>query len=149
MTGTWREEHLFNLGQAFKTLQFLDDRLAEYDRKVSVMFAALAETSGNPPPPPTSGYKKNNSKERGNSEIKANIFQFMGFDMTSIPGIGYATAAIIAAELGTNMDSFPNEKHFTSYIGLAPTLGIGKRLMRPHCIVTLKIAFQSLPGFHH
>jgi hypothetical protein len=30
LTGTWREEHLFNLGQAFKTLQFLDERIAEY-----------------------------------------------------------------------------------------------------------------------
>ena len=30
LTGTWRDEHLFNLGQAFKTMRFLDERTAEY-----------------------------------------------------------------------------------------------------------------------
>jgi len=121
LTGTWRDEHLFNLGQAFKHMQFLDERIAEYDLKAAEMFATLAAASGNPPPP--SIETKPVSKERGNIEGKANIFQFMGFDMTSIPGIGYATATIIAAELGTKMDSFPDERHFASYVGLAPSLG--------------------------
>ena len=44
LTGTWRDEHLFNLGQAFKTLQFLDERITEYDSKISAMFASLAGT---------------------------------------------------------------------------------------------------------
>ena len=142
LTGTWRAEHVFNLSQAFKTMQFLDERIAEYDKKASEMFAALAEASGNPPPSPPSSETKTSSKERGNSEVKANIFQFMGFDMTSIPGIGYGTAAIIAAELGTNMDSFPDEKHFASYVGLAPTLGTsaGKKVrQRKRCKNTSRV----------
>jgi len=68
------------------------------------MFASLAEASDNPLPPPSSE-TKTSSKERGNSEVKANIFQFMGFDRTFIHGIGYAKAAIIAAELRANMNS--------------------------------------------
>ena len=48
---------------------------------------------------------------------------FMGFDMMSIPGIGYQTAATIASELGNKFDRFPSEKHFASFIGLAPSLG--------------------------
>jgi len=120
LTGTWREEHLFNLGQAFKTLQFLDDRLAEYDLKASEMFKALAAASGNPPPPPPDG--KLTRKERNNPEGKADLCQIMGFDVTSIDGIEYDTARIIASEVGPKMGDFPTENHFASYLGLAPSL---------------------------
>jgi transposase len=124
LTGTWRTEHLFNLGQAFKTLQFLNERIAEYDLKVSEVFSSLAasvDTPDNPQPAPDG--KKLTEKERENTKDKANISRFMGFDLTSIPGIGYNTAAIIASELGTKFDRFPDERHFASYIGLAPSLG--------------------------
>jgi transposase len=124
LTGTWREEHLFTLGQAFKTMQFLDERIAAYEVKVSQMFAILAETTDKTDRlPPSSPDKKLTVKERANAEDKANILQFMGFDLTSIPGIGYGTAAIVASELGSKLDCFPDEKHFASYIGLAPSLG--------------------------
>jgi transposase len=123
LTGTWRDEHLFNLGQAFKTMQFLDERITEYDRKASEMLAALAAESDNPPPQPPRTDVKPKSNDRNNFEGISNIHQFMGFDPTTIPGIGYNTAMIIASELGTNFDSFPDERHFASYIGLAPSLG--------------------------
>jgi hypothetical protein len=45
LTGTWRDEHLFNLGQAFKTMQFLDERIAEYNSKASEMFAAVGQST--------------------------------------------------------------------------------------------------------
>jgi len=126
LTGTWRDEHLFNLGQGFKTMQFLDERIAEYDLKASQMFASLAASAGtpdNPPPPPPPPDKKLTAKERADVADKINVRQFMGFDMTVIPGIGYDTATVIASELGTKFDRFPDERHFASYIGLAPSLG--------------------------
>jgi transposase len=144
LTGTWREEHLFNLGQAFKTLQFLDERIAEYDLKVAQMFASLAGsiimpddisdgTSDNPPPPLPN--KKLTAKERSNIADRANVERFMGFDMTLIPGIGYGTAKIIASELGQTFSRFPSERHFASYIGLAPSLGksAGKNVRHKKC----------------
>ena len=124
LTGTWREEHLFTLAQAFETLQFLDKRIAAYEEKASAMFAALAAATDKPDePPPALPDKKLTPKERANAAEKAVLQQFMGIDLTSIPGIGYGTAAIIASELGPNFDCFPDEKHFASYIGLAPSLG--------------------------
>ena len=124
LTGTWRDEHLFTLEQAFKTMQFLDERIAAYEMKVSQMLAALAEKSDRPPPPPpTLPDEKLTAKERANTAEKASIERILGFDPTSIPGIGYNTAAIIVSELGTKFNCFPDEKHFASYIGLAPSLG--------------------------
>jgi len=122
LTGTWRAEHLFNLGQAFKTMRFLDERLAEYDLKAAEMFAALAAASDNPKPPEPPKGKKLTKKERKNPEGKSVLCQFMNFDLTSIDGIDYDAATIIVSELGTKIGSFPDEHHFVSYIGLAPSL---------------------------
>jgi len=143
LTGNWRDEHLFNLAQAFKTLQFLDERIAEYELKASQMFASLTASSSTPdtPPPPPLSDKKSTAKEKANTADKINIQRFMGFDMTSIPGIGYGTAAIIASELGPLFDRFPDERRFASYIGLAPSLGksAGKNVRHKHCKNTSRV----------
>ena len=169
LTGTWRDEHLFNLSQAFKTLQFLDNMIAEYDSKVSAMFASLAgtvesrvcNTSDNSEQnqegstkPSLPGKKKLSAKERENAENKANLTWFMDFDMTKIPGIGYNTAAIIASELGSNFNCFPSERHFASFIGLAPSLGksAGKNVRHKRCRNTSRVGQilrQAASTLHH
>jgi len=123
LTGTWRDEHLFTLGQAYRTLKFIDGRISEYDDKISSMYKAIAEGCGKPPPPPPPADIKPSAKDRRHAEEKRDLQRIAGFDMTAIPGIGYDTAAIIISELGTDFARFPTESHFASYIGLAPSLG--------------------------
>jgi transposase len=155
LTGTWRDEHIFNLGQAFMTMQFLAERIKEYDRKASEMFAVLAVESDNPPPPPPMPDKKLTPKDRSNSDGKSYIHQFLGFDPTTIPGIGYGTAMIIASEIGTNFDCFPDERHFASYIGLAPSLGksAGKNVrQKKRCRNTSRVGLalrMAASSLHH
>jgi 5'-3' exonuclease len=45
----------------------------------------------------------------------------LGKDTTAIAGINDYTALKIIAETGTVLDKFKNEKHFTSWLGLAPS----------------------------
>jgi len=123
LTGTWREEHLFTLRQAYRTLEFIDGRIAEYDEKIASMYKRLADASGNPPPPPPPADVKPSAKDRRHAEEKRDLQRIAGFDLTVIPGIGYDTAAIILSELGSDFSRFPTESHFASYIGLAPSLG--------------------------
>jgi transposase len=124
LTGTWRDEHLFNLAQTYRMLLFLDGQIGEYDAKIASMFKALAVASGNePPPPPPPSPGKPSPKSRRNAAEKRDLHQLAGCDITRIDGIGYDTAASIIAEVGTDMSRFPTEKHFAAYIGLAPTLG--------------------------
>lgn len=122
LTGTWRDEHVFNLKQAFLTLQFIDERISAYEQKVADMFRSLAAESDNPKPPvpPADSRKKKDSR---NMEEKADLEQIMGFNMTSLAGIGYDTAATLVSELGYDFSRFPSEKHFAAYLGLAPRLG--------------------------
>lgn len=121
LTGTWREEHVFNLAQAYKTLLFIDERIAEYDAKSASMFRALSAASGNEPPSPSK--EKPTQKSRQNTAEKQALHQLVGFDITNIAGIGYDTAATIFSEIGADFTRFPTEKHFAAYLGLAPSLG--------------------------
>jgi transposase len=123
LTGTWREEHLFTLEQAYRTLQFIDGRIAEYDGKIASMYKRIAEGSGRPPSPPPSADMKPSAKDRRHAEQKRDLQRIAGFDLTTVPGIGYDTAATVVGELGADFSRFPTESHFASYIGLAPSLG--------------------------
>lgn len=122
LTGNWRDEHLFNLKQAYRTLCFLDERIAEYDRQIRGMYAKIAEAFPPVDPPPGGGGKK--PKDKADAKAKADLVRICGgFDMTKIGGIGYDSAAAILSELGPDLSAFPTERHFVSYIGVAPALG--------------------------
>jgi len=123
LVGTWRDEHLFNLGQAYQTLMFLDQRIADYDQKLAAMFKLLAVGSGNPDVPDPPKEKKPSKKELHKAGEKRSLQQLLTVDLTRIDGIDYGTAATIISELGTDYTRFPSEKHFASFVGLAPPLG--------------------------
>lgn len=40
--------------------------------------------------------------------------------LKTIPGVGRRAAEVLIAEVGTNMDQFPNEAHLSSWAGLSP-----------------------------
>ena len=120
LAGSWREEHLFNLEQAYRTLRFIDERIVEYNAKASAMFRVIAEASGTPPP---STGEDCSRKETRDAEGKRDLHRIMGFDMTKLSGIGYDTASVVISEIGPDFTRFPSERHFASYIGLAPSLG--------------------------
>ncbi len=122
LTGTWRDEHVFNLKQAYQMLLFIDERISEYEQQVAAMFKALASDSDNPQPP-TPPVEKRTKKESQNADEKVDLHRIMGFNMTEIAGIGYDTAATLVSELGYDFTRFPTERHFAAYLGLAPRLG--------------------------
>lgn len=157
LTGTWREEHLFNLARSYETLVFLDGQLAAYEERVRWMFARLAAESGRPAPRPRpdnpAWSRERLRKAHSDIAAKADLERIMGFDPTTIDGVDYGVAALVAAELGNDFSAFPTENHFVSYIGLAPPLGksAGKnvrtrrRVKNTHVVgLTLRQAATSL-----
>ena len=64
-------------------------------------------------------------------EIRTPLHQLTGgVDLTQIDGIGPHTALKLIAEIGTDMSRWPTEKHFTSWLTLAPNNKIsGGRLL--------------------
>ena len=83
LTGTWREEHLFNLKQAYETLCFLDGRIADYDVQIRAMYAKIAAAFPPVDPPPDGGGRKPKDKE--DVKAKADLVRICGgFDMTKV-----------------------------------------------------------------
>lgn len=84
-------------------------------------------------------------KPKGNEpnlDLKPALERILGVDLTTIDGINVMTAHTILAEIGPDMSAFPDEDHFTSWLGLAPTHKItgGKRIGRENRKVQNRVA---------
>ena len=55
-----------------------------------------------------------------NKQLKENELVLDAELLTTIPGVGKDGAAYILAEIGNNMEQFPNEQHLASWAGMSP-----------------------------
>jgi transposase len=131
LEGNFKREHLFVLGQAVAAYEMHQRLLEECDARSQQLLeqlAACSEACVEPCPPPRFG-RPHGSQPK--FEIQSELHRICGeVDITQIPGIAPATALNIIAEIGTDMGRWPTEKHFTSWLNLAPGTKItgGKRL---------------------
>jgi len=132
LTGNWRPEHLFNLGQALKVYDQLSAVIADYDTEIlkcidSLQSPASKDSSA---PPPASKGKANKLLKQGQEPFRQALYRMSGIDLTTIDGIGVNTAGVVLSELGPDLSAFPDEAHFVSYLRLAPNISIsaGKKV---------------------
>jgi transposase len=132
LTGNWRPEHLFNLGQALKVYDQLSAVIADYDNEILKDIDSLQspDFKDSSAPPPASKGKANKLFKQGQEPFRQALYRMAGFDLTTIDGIGVNTAGVILSELGPDLSAFPNEAHFVSYLRLAPNISIsaGKKV---------------------
>jgi transposase len=136
LRGTWREEHLFALGQAVAAWKFYQGLLVECDRQVERVLTGLAEQT--PPSDPVAGgpvstgsaAPKRLSKNAPQIETLHELLKKVcgGRDVTAVAGIADGLLVQLIAETGTDMTPWKTEKDFTSWLGLSPgTARSGKR----------------------
>ena len=53
-------------------------------------------------------------------DARQRLHHITGVDLTAIEGIEESTALVVLSEIGTDMSRWPSEKHFGSWLGLAP-----------------------------
>jgi transposase len=123
LEGTWRGEHLFVLGQALQMYDFLQERIGQFDRQIIGQLNVLKRTVETPvTPPPAEKIKR--LRKRGQQPLHEALRGMSGVDLTAIDGIGVETAQVVLSELGADLNDFPTEQHFVSYLKLAPKLAI-------------------------
>jgi transposase len=134
LRGTWREEHLFALGQAVAAWEFYQKLLVECDRQVERVLKDLAEQTpnagGNGPSSPEPKARKRLSKNAPEIEDLHQLLKQVcgGRDVTAVAGIADGLLVQLIAETGTDMSAWKTEKDFTSWLGLSPgTAQSGKR----------------------
>lgn len=123
LRGNWRSEHLFNLGQALRTYEFIAERICDYERQILALLEAEKRQESVKTPDHPDDKKAGVMRRLGEEQMRDALFQMSGADLTVINGIRPETAAVIVSEIGLDFTRFPTEKHFVSYIGLAPRLG--------------------------
>ena len=124
---------LFVLQQNLELFDACQPQLAACDRAIEAHVATLT-AAGRPPPRPLPGLAAPRAKPRDNEpgfEIRIPLHHLTGgVDLTQIDGIAPYTALKLVAEIGTDMTRWPTEKHFTSWLTLAPKNKIsGGRLL--------------------
>jgi transposase len=121
LQGNFKREHLFVLEQALTAYDVHQRMLEQCDSRIEALLTELSshsEVPAEPCPPRRHGSPTNNQPK---FEIQSPLHRLCGnVDLTQIPGLAPATALKVVTEIGTDVSRWPSEKHFTSWLNLAP-----------------------------
>jgi transposase len=122
LTGHWREDHLFSLGQALKMYEAIQERIQDYERAILEKLREMerADCRGEEPPELKNKQKAQAIRQRGQEPLRQALYRVNGEDLTAIDAIGVETVQAVVSEYGTDLSSFPSEKQFVSHVLLAP-----------------------------
>ncbi len=133
LQGNYREEHVFALQQALELYDVCHEKITACDEQAEQVLASLAPDDAPTPLPPAS---RTHRKPRGNEprfEIRDPLHRLCGgVDLSQIEGLGPYSAMRLISEIGTDLHRWPTQKHFCSWLRLAPRTKIsgGKVLDR-------------------
>ena len=116
LQGSWRAEHLFALKQALDAFDFCGSQLAECDAQIQAQLQALHVRED----APAQGKKRGRARNAPKFDLRTQLFQMCGVDLTRIDGIDVTTALAVVSEVGADLSKFPSDKHFASWLGLCP-----------------------------
>ena len=97
--GHWRTEHLFALKQALAHFDFHGEQLAECDRALQASLAQLHSHAGEPGP----RKRRNRMRNAPQFDLRTQLYQMCGVDLTKIDGIDVTTALAVLSEIGTDL----------------------------------------------
>ncbi len=120
LVGNDREEHIFALTQALELYDIYQAKVALCDARIEAVLKRLRKASSVPAgklPPIRTAKKQANDLA---FDVRAALHGLLGCDVTQIHGLGPYLALKLVGECGTNLSAWPNAKHFTSWLCLAP-----------------------------
>ena len=121
MKGHYTEQGLFALRQAYQGWKFYKEQIRECDQALEKSMKTITkekqrhQSDENKSRKPIR-HNKPNIEDLGNYLITL----FEGKDATLLPGITDYTWLQLYAETGANLTKWKTEKHYTSWLGLAP-----------------------------
>jgi transposase len=119
LEGRYTKSGLFALKQAYDGYKFYLRKIDECDREINILINKMGQ----------SGFGENQMKKRkpirhhkpAVKNLGSNLINvFNGKDATVISGITDYTWMQLLAETGSDLKKWPSEKHYSSWLGLAP-----------------------------
>ena len=113
LSGNWREEHLFVLGQSLAMYDDIARHLAGCDTKLQALLTERSLGGIELGKPPRAG-----SRTRAVFDLRQTQADWAGVDFTRINGLDVTSVMKILSEVGPDLSRFANVKHFCSWLGL-------------------------------
>lgn len=119
LKGNFSVENIFLLKQAVEAYLFYLKQVDECDKQIENHLSLITQELPQPEklnkPKPIRHHKPNIN------DLHVKLMQLTGGkDASQITGLTDSTILQIVSEVGTDLSRFPTEKHFTSWLGLAP-----------------------------
>lgn len=134
--GFWRAEHVFALRQAWEGWQFYQKQMRACDKEIAQILADITPAKPQKPSAPqstsqtdakpTAPKKTTGKRMHHNAPEIPKLHQTLlhlcgGENAADLPTLTDYTVMQIIAETGTDMSRWPSVKHFTAWLGLAPS----------------------------
>jgi transposase len=122
LEGNWRAELLFVLRQQVELYRTYQKKIADCDVQLRRHLESLGgkvDLTRQAIGPKPKG--KKSSKNAPQFDLRSELYRITGIDWAQVNGIDVLTAQTVMAEAGADLDAFPSEKHFASWLGLCPT----------------------------
>jgi transposase len=125
--GDYRKEHLYVLKQEFELYEIYQQKIQELDEEINDHYQKFDKKDH--------GDKKLEAKRKTTNspkiDIRQNVYDMAGVDLTKIPGLSEITMQTIISEVGLDMSKWNTEQHFSSWLGLSPMNKItGEKVFR-------------------
>src|SRR5262249_10927148 len=118
LTGTYREEHLFELKLAYEAWQFTLGQVEKVDTQIALQLGRMK--CDRALPPLTLKRRQSRKINAPRFDVRTALYYVVGLDLTEIEGISEVTALTIISEIGPEVSKFPTVKKFCSWLGLCP-----------------------------
>src|SRR4051812_25945399 len=118
LTGSYREEHLFELKLAYEAWQFTLGQIDKVDGQIAFQLGRMKCDRALPP----LKLKRRPSRRASSPgfDVRAALYYVVGLDLTEIEGVSELTALTVISEIGPGVSRFATVKQFCSWLGLCP-----------------------------
>ncbi len=128
LQGNYKDEQVFALTQSLQRYDFYTGLIEDCDKRIEICYHEFEPQLDSLPTPKKQARKTANDPP---FDLRSQLHQMTGVDLTEIDGIGPLTAQAIVSTIGLDMDKWKTAKHFTSWLGLAPHNDIsGRKVLR-------------------
>ena len=122
LEGSWSEDHLFELGQAYELYNFIQKQIQQCDRQIEmhlIRYRAELDSSSDGDMPRSK--KKIGKKNAVDFDVEKYAFDIWKVNAMSIPGMSAISLLQLIGELGHNFaDKFDTCHSFCSWLNLVP-----------------------------
>ena len=119
LDGRYRPEHLLELRCNLTMWEKYQEVIAVVDTAIAAQLRSMRRQAELPPLPPRIRVRGRKAHDPG-FDVRTALDDLSGVDRTAIEGIDEIHALTLVSELGTDFNTWPTVKHFTSWLGLCP-----------------------------